>query len=1125
MAEDRIDSIIDTGKIQAEIKFLNDNLIQLSAKIKEFPAIKTKVEGAASTKELSLAQSKLAEELKAVDSLVKQRFASDAKLIALQTDYAKATAANRVEIQKQNAELKTQAQLQAANTGSIERAQAAVKSLTKERNQLNLYTKEGQERQAQLNAQIDKYNNFIKKNVDQLAAQKINVGNYSGAINVLKSSLEDVSKKLETLNKSGKGNKDVISALEKEYAILNQLVNSQAAGFANAAAEVKENQKALLQMEQAGLRGTVAFNELAKATGNLKDDIADLKERTKTLGSDTFVVDSMIQGAQTLAGAYGVAEGAAALFGAENEELQKTFVKLQAIMTVIQGLQSIQNGLQKESAFMLGLMQVKEKALLGIQTLKQFILKGTTAATIANTVATEGQVVATEAVTVAQRAAAASAITLRAALIATGIGAVLVLISAFAYGMSEVTKENEKASASFDDLSSNIEQNKKDFENATAAIDSYIETKKILNRINIPDKDKRSQIDNEDDLTAALAKQAKASELLAKSKAAVLEAENKRLAFIKSTQGKDLSGDRFVEGYLKNADENIAKLKTASIEANAVYEKSVKDASNIQLGTIADGIEKQREDAKKRADDAKKAADERLKKAEEFAKKELAAQVELNRLLLEDKKNVAKAILDDDKRSFDDRIKAAKDYTAASIALINFEQNQSKGKGKNAEALAEQKALIQKRDLSIQVSNDIQKVAEQNYAKNKSEMDKDFEAYKKVQEQKSQLVTDSIDSKSSQEALQVQKEYELKIVAATGEERAKLEKELADKLAKIAAQSELEKTNYLILQLKARIELLKAFGLNVAKLTADLNAAEKKASEARIVIAKDESGEKKKTKEEELSDTVKDLETVYQFEQQASLLITGLNNARYTEEKNKIQDVIDAIDKKRAIDIEAVNRSSRSEQDKAAAIIRINATADAKKQQQELRQRQADEKNARFQKAANIAQIAISTALAIIKAYADGKTLIDKQIGASLAAVTGAVSLATAIATPIPKFKDGKTGSYEGLAIVDDGGRNEPIYRAGSGIIEMSTGVASDRLTHIGARDIVWPSIDAMLKQIPMPKLNGMIAGGNNFNDKGIIQAIKEQQTTAYIMTKQGVQAITANQAAFNEYVKRTILN
>ncbi len=39
-----------------------------------------------------------------------------------------------------------------------------------------------------------------------------------------------------------------------------------------------------------------------------------------------------------------------ALFGDENEELQKTFVKLQAVMAVLQGLQGIQNVLQKESA-------------------------------------------------------------------------------------------------------------------------------------------------------------------------------------------------------------------------------------------------------------------------------------------------------------------------------------------------------------------------------------------------------------------------------------------------------------------------------------------------------------------------------------------------------------------------------------------------------------------------------------------------------------------------------------------------------------------------------------------------------------------------------------------------------
>jgi len=45
-----------------------------------------------------------------------------------------------------------------------------------------------------------------------------------------------------------------------------------------------------------------------------------------------------------------VAQGAAEIFGKDNQALQDTFVKLQAALAVLQGLQAIQSVLQKESA-------------------------------------------------------------------------------------------------------------------------------------------------------------------------------------------------------------------------------------------------------------------------------------------------------------------------------------------------------------------------------------------------------------------------------------------------------------------------------------------------------------------------------------------------------------------------------------------------------------------------------------------------------------------------------------------------------------------------------------------------------------------------------------------------------
>ena len=54
-------------------------------------------------------------------------------------------------------------------------------------------------------------------------------------------------------------------------------------------------------------------------------------------------------------------QGTAALAGDENEDLQKTLVKLNAVMAITQGLQQIQNALQKQTALSLGLNIAAQK--------------------------------------------------------------------------------------------------------------------------------------------------------------------------------------------------------------------------------------------------------------------------------------------------------------------------------------------------------------------------------------------------------------------------------------------------------------------------------------------------------------------------------------------------------------------------------------------------------------------------------------------------------------------------------------------------------------------------------------------------------------------------------------------
>lgn len=91
----------------------------------------------------------------------------------------------------------------------------------------------------------------------------------------------------------------------------------------------------------------------------LKDDIKavdselqglreNLKERR--MSSENMFL-GISQGAQGVMGAFAAAQGAAALFGAEEEKLQKIQTKLQASMSILMGLQRVGNVLQSTSQF------------------------------------------------------------------------------------------------------------------------------------------------------------------------------------------------------------------------------------------------------------------------------------------------------------------------------------------------------------------------------------------------------------------------------------------------------------------------------------------------------------------------------------------------------------------------------------------------------------------------------------------------------------------------------------------------------------------------------------------------------------------------------------------------------
>ena len=208
----------------------------------------------------------------------------------------------------------------------------------------------------------------------------------------------------------------------KEIALEVSLKDSTSAGTQSAKQRLREMQKELIAMAEAGQQGTDAFRRLEQAAGQLKDEIGDVNQRIKNLASDTKRIDAFVGAVQGIAAGFQIAQGAAALFGDENEDLQKAMLKVQGAIALANGVQQVANLLQKESAVMMGI----------------------------NTTATKLYATVVGTATGAMRA-------FRIALAATGIGAIVVLIGLAADAMGLFSSNTKEAANDQKNLKRSLE--------------------------------------------------------------------------------------------------------------------------------------------------------------------------------------------------------------------------------------------------------------------------------------------------------------------------------------------------------------------------------------------------------------------------------------------------------------------------------------------------------------------------------------------------------------------------------------------------------------------------------------------------------------------------------------------
>lgn len=163
--------------------------------------------------------------------------------------------------------------------------------------------------------------------------------------------------------------------------------------------------------------------------------------------------------------------------------------------------------------------------------------------------------------------------------------------------------------------------------------------------------------------------------------------------------------------------------------------------------------------------------------------------------------------------------------------------------------------------------------------------------------------------------------------------------------------------------------------------------------------------------------------------------IGNLMSTLYERDIDNIEKEQEANEEAYNADVERIEALAESGaiSEEEAEVRKRAAEAETSRKNEELEKKkvQLQQKQAKWDKAVQIAQTGIATARGIMEAWQLGPVL--GAVMAAVVAAMGAVQVATIAATPIPAYKEGtKNGGHiGGLAIVGDGGKREVVVYGG----------------------------------------------------------------------------------------------
>jgi len=210
--------------------------------------------------------------------------------------------------------------------------------------------------------------------------------------------LEDRLRELSLAGKQNEQEFDDIARAIGEYksaiTTADRAIDLYAKSTDAATGRLGELEDKLYDLAIAGKTGTDEFKNTVQEVATLKRAVFEVDQQVDSYVERSRGLTAVVQNVELVANAFQITQGVAALFGDENEELQKTLVKLNGILAITQGLEQARTILLEQSAKKTGIYAAAQKAL---------------------SFATEGSVKALK--------------SFRAILIATGAGAIIAAIA------------------------------------------------------------------------------------------------------------------------------------------------------------------------------------------------------------------------------------------------------------------------------------------------------------------------------------------------------------------------------------------------------------------------------------------------------------------------------------------------------------------------------------------------------------------------------------------------------------------------------------------------------------------------------------------------------------------------